>query len=65
MINICIEHGDDIAYEGSNCPACDQIEEIYVDNETKVGELEKELVDSEDTILELEDTIEELESDKE
>lgn len=65
-MNICGEHGSEIAYADRECPACEQVSEL---NDNHYEEIERIRDDSEfdkselqDTIDELEDKIEELES---
>lgn len=45
-MNICSEHGDDIAFAGRDCPACGHIEELREDIEQLGIEL-KELEEKE------------------
>lgn len=41
-MDICSEHGDDIAYSGRYCPACSQIEELNIDHETEIDRIIEE-----------------------
>ncbi len=58
-MDICGEHGDDIAYSGRECPACDHIEKVRLDFKE---DLDSQVSDLEETIDDLQDRIDELES---
>lgn len=57
-MDICGEHGDEIAYAGRDCPACEQIEDIHRDHQEELNVLEtdhaEEVSDLEEKIYELE-----------
>lgn len=61
-MDICGEHGYEIAYMGRNCPACEQIEEINQDHNDAMksaeDEFESEVSDMQDTIDGLQDQLE-------
>ena len=55
-MNICSNHGEEIAYNGVNCPACDQIEEIRKElKEEYDAELSDLELDNDDLRGQLED----------
>ena len=59
-MDICSEHGDDIAFIGRDCPVCEQLEDIYNDHQNELYQLNQELKDEEDRNEDLLDQIDEL-----
>lgn len=62
-MDICGEHGDDIAYSGRDCPACGQIEDLKSDQNDVVTDLNEQIDDLNQQVDEMEDRIEELNED--
>lgn len=58
-MDICGEHGSDIAFSGRDCPACDNVDGVRSDARE---ELDAQIGDFEFTISELEEKIYELEN---
>lgn len=58
-MDICGEHGDDIAYMGRDCPACGQIEDLQTEHRNEITDLEFSHAEEVDS---LQDQIDELEN---
>ena len=58
-MDICGEHGEEIAYVGRDCPACEQVESLKDEYETTISGLEQDLADADDRIDELTDELKE------
>lgn len=56
-MDICGEHGADIAFTGRDCPACEQIDDINRDHNTAIDDLTSEF---ESDMNAMQDTIDEL-----
>lgn len=61
-MEICGEHGDDIAYSGRNCPACSQIDDLKSDYEDRISKLEEDFKDVDSKYADLIDQREKEES---
>jgi len=59
-MNTCGEHGDDIAFAGRDCPACEQIESLQKDHEEEINNIED---DHTTEVNDLQSEIDTLESD--
>lgn len=61
-MNVCRNHGEEIAFGSSECPACDQIEEIRrelkEEHDEELGRLELENDELRGTIQDLKDGVE-------
>ncbi len=61
-MDICGEHGAEIAYMGRDCPACAQIEDINSGHSDEISNLtndfESDMNDMQDTIDELQEKLE-------
>lgn len=58
-MDICGEHGDEIAYAGRECPACEQVERLQDEYKETIDNLEQDLGDADDRIDELTDQLKE------
>lgn len=61
-MEICGEHGEEIAHTGRDCPACEQVESMAKDHTQQVEDLESQLADKDS---EIEDLTTQLEEEKE
>ena len=59
-MDICGEHGDEIAYHGLNCPACREIDDLNKEHQDIVDSLtderdtfDRELQDAKDELREM------------
>lgn len=57
-MEICGEHGEEIAYMGRECPACEQIEDLNREFHETIHDLEQDLSDADNRIDELEQELE-------
>lgn len=61
-MDVCGEHGADIAFSGRDCPACEQIDDMNTDHQREVDNLtsnfEFDMNDMQDRIEELEGQLE-------
>lgn len=57
-MDICGEHGDDIAYSGRDCPACDHIERVRSDFKE---DLDNQLADKQSEVDDLQSKLDEIE----
>lgn len=58
-MDICGEHGDEIAFAGRDCPACEDIERVRKDFKE---DLDSQIADMQDEIDDMQIHIDELES---
>ena len=58
-MEICSNHGSEIAYTGRDCPACEEIEDLNRDHNEQIASL---IEDHETQMTELEDKIYDLEN---
>lgn len=42
-MDICGEHGDDIAYSGRDCPACEQVDDLKREHSAEMSNLESDM----------------------
>lgn len=42
-MDICGEHGEDIAHEGRDCPACEQIDGLRDDFQDNINQMQEEI----------------------
>lgn len=54
-MSICGEHGSEIVYEGSYCPACDQIDHLRSEFESDISHLESDIAALEEQLAEARD----------
>lgn len=52
-MDICGEHGDEIAYAGRDCPACAQIEDLNKEHNMIVEDLENQVNEDDEKIGDL------------
>jgi HPt (histidine-containing phosphotransfer) domain-containing protein len=59
-MDICGEHGNDMAYSGRDCPACSQIEDLNKEHSQAIDSLTDERDDMDERIADLQDELEEM-----
>lgn len=63
-MNTCEEHGSGIlVYDGWNCPACDQLDEMRTEHGKTVTDLEQQINEGDERIGELEQELEDAKSE--
>lgn len=59
-MDICGEHGEEIAFIGRDCPACAQLDDIRSDHEEVVGDMQS---DFQADINNMQDAIDDLQTE--